>query len=204
MPYKTTYNTGESADFTGLALKVSHIYPTHTDVKSYWELVTEYPSKYSITGFSSEKAGACTVTVTYSTYNSEVSEWVTASAQFTVTILETSTQAPSTTVPETTSAPATTVPETTTVPEPTTAAPTEAPAPVKLGDVNGDNEIDAIDASLVLAEYARKSTGKPLQFDDTKRAAADVNGDKEVDAVDASMILRYYSLKSTGKVPSFT
>ncbi len=85
-----------------------------------------------------------------------------------------------------------------------TEASTQAPAPVKLGDVNGDKEIDAIDASLVLAEYARKSTGKPLQFDDTKRAAADVNGDKEVDAVDASMILKYYSLKSTGKVPSFT
>ena len=56
------------------------------------------------------------------------------------------------------------------------------------GDVNGDGEIDILDANLVVAWYneIRDLTDKQL-------AAADVNGDGEVDIMDANMIVAYYN-----------
>lgn len=55
---------------------------------------------------------------------------------------------------------------------------------VLYGDVNGDESIDSIDASLVL-RYAAKLT------EDLNTDAADVNGDESIDSIDASLILRY-------------
>lgn len=65
-----------------------------------------------------------------------------------------------------------------------------------LGDVNGDGMVDAVDASEVLAEYARLSAGEDRSFDETKFSAADVNLDGFTDAVDASNILSYYAYLS--------
>ena len=76
-----------------------------------------------------------------------------------------------------------------------TQADTEASVTVSefiKGDVNGDGEIDILDATMTL--YA--AVGKPV---DLNRAAADVNGDNEVDIVDATMILYY----SVGKITTF-
>lgn len=61
---------------------------------------------------------------------------------------------------------------------------TEAEKEIVYGDVNGDSEIDVIDASLVL-RYAANLTV------DIDLSAADVNGDQEIDSIDASLILRY-------------
>ncbi|MCD7891530.1 MAG: dockerin type I domain-containing protein [Ruminococcus sp.] len=72
-----------------------------------------------------------------------------------------------------------------------------------LGDVNSDGIIDAIDASLVLAEYAKLATNQSGTFTDNQELAADVNGDNTVDAVDASKILAYYAAEATGKTPSW-
>ena len=66
------------------------------------------------------------------------------------------------------------------------------------GDVNGDGFIDAVDASDVLAEYARLSSGGKAEFNGEQRLAADYNGDGFTDAVDASEILaKYASLSSS-------
>ena len=64
-----------------------------------------------------------------------------------------------------------------------------APA-VKLGDVNGDGEINAVDAAMVYAYYNGK-----LELTAEQLTAADVNGDGEVNAVDASLIYAVYNGK---------
>jgi hypothetical protein len=73
----------------------------------------------------------------------------------------------------------------------------QAFAAFTLGDVNNNGFIDAVDASLILAEYAASSTEKGGSFTAEQKKAGDVNHDDQVDAVDASKILSYYAYKST-------
>ena len=63
---------------------------------------------------------------------------------------------------------------------------------ILIGDVNGDGEITAQDASLVLQLVAKKiePTDDGIVYD-----AADVNDDGEVTAQDASLILQYVARK---------
>lgn len=61
------------------------------------------------------------------------------------------------------------------------------------GDVNGDGSITAVDASLILTEYAVTSAGKNGTLTDTQKKIADVNMDGKADAVDASAMLSYYA-----------
>ncbi|WP_294442161.1 dockerin type I domain-containing protein [Ruminococcus flavefaciens] len=68
-----------------------------------------------------------------------------------------------------------------------------------LGDVNNDGNINAVDASSVLAYYAMISTNKDGDFDENQKAAADVDHDGKINAVDASNILSYYAYVSTTK-----
>jgi len=70
------------------------------------------------------------------------------------------------------------------------------------GNVNGDESVNAIDASIILREYADASTGKPSTLTYEEKIAADVNSDGSVDAVDASKVLQYYSYIATGGVGS--
>ena len=70
-------------------------------------------------------------------------------------------------------------------------------AAYELGDVNNNGFADAVDASLILSEYASSATEKGGSFTTEQRKAADVNHDDHVDAVDASHILAYYAYKST-------
>ena len=74
----------------------------------------------------------------------------------------------------------------------------------KLGDVNEDGFVDAVDSSMVLKEYARLSAGESGTFTAKQKLAANVNGDDVIDAVDASNILAYYAYASaeTGTVKS--
>ncbi|WP_297961013.1 leucine-rich repeat protein [uncultured Ruminococcus sp.] len=65
------------------------------------------------------------------------------------------------------------------------------------GDANGDESIDAIDASNILAKYAEYSTeggGSPTQEEYDK---CDVNSDGNIDAIDASNVLAYYAYTAT-------
>lgn len=76
----------------------------------------------------------------------------------------------------------------------------EAKPAVVLGDVNDDGKVNAVDASKVLAEYAKTSSGSGKgDFTDAQRTAADVDGNGKVDSVDASKILAYYAYTSTEK-----
>lgn len=77
------------------------------------------------------------------------------------------------------SATATSVPTSTSVP-----APTSTPPGLR-GDVNGDGNINAIDAALVLQFSAGLLPALP-SFD-----RADVNGDGSVNAIDAALILQF-------------
>ncbi len=71
------------------------------------------------------------------------------------------------------------------------AALEEAEETAAIGDVNGDGEINASDATRVLLAIVGK-----IELDEAQSAAADVTGDGEVNAMDATRIL----LHSVGKI----
>lgn len=68
------------------------------------------------------------------------------------------------------------------------------PQEYTLGNVNDDNVIDAVDATLVLREYTVIISGGTSIFNEKQKLAADVNKDSVVDGIDATLILRYYTL----------
>ena len=74
------------------------------------------------------------------------------------------------------------------------------PAEYKPGDVNGDGNVDAKDATMVLVYYSKVSTGGDGGLTDDRKKAADMNGDSFIDAKDASAILAAYAAASTGAV----
>lgn len=72
-----------------------------------------------------------------------------------------------------------------------------------LGDANSDGNIDAIDASRILAMYAKFSTtggGSPTTHD---YEVCDVNRNGNIDAVDASKVLAYYAFMGGGGTGTF-
>lgn len=66
------------------------------------------------------------------------------------------------------------------------------------GDIDGDNLVDATDATYTLMEYACLSTGGEQLFNEYQLVSADVNGDGVIDASDTSLILAFYAYTSTG------
>ena len=68
-----------------------------------------------------------------------------------------------------------------------------------LGDVNGDNIIDGRDATDILTEYAKTSTGQKSKYSEEQKKAADVNNDVIIDGRDATNILTYYAKISVGE-----
>ncbi|MBP5580920.1 MAG: leucine-rich repeat protein [Ruminococcus sp.] len=71
-----------------------------------------------------------------------------------------------------------------------------------LGDPNGDGKINAVDASIILSNYARFSTSDEKPTAD-ETASCDVNKDDAVNAVDASTVLAYYAYCSTNEPVAF-
>lgn len=69
---------------------------------------------------------------------------------------------------------------------------------VTKGDIDGNSKIDSSDASSILQEYTRLSTGGESAYSEDEKAIIDVNGDGTVNAKDASIVLEYYSFISTG------
>ncbi len=82
----------------------------------------------------------------------------------------------------------------------TATTPAETPSAsvitIKLGDVNGDGNIDAADASTVLTAYANTSSGRAIGLTAAQVVAADVDNNGSVNAVDASNILSYYAYRA--------
>lgn len=78
-----------------------------------------------------------------------------------------------------------------------------------MGDVNGDNNVNVDDASLVLNYYAKSSANLEVVFSDDETEnelylkAADVNKDGEISVDDASFILSYYAKESAGLFPEW-
>jgi len=67
-----------------------------------------------------------------------------------------------------------------------------------LGDINGDNAVDANDASYILTVYAMIQTGETVTLTDEEQWAGDVDFSGVIDAADASAVLGYYVYFSTG------
>lgn len=67
-----------------------------------------------------------------------------------------------------------------------------------LGDLDGDGLINAVDATSILIEYAKLSTGGQSGLSAKQKLTVDTNRDGIVDAVDATSILIYYAHISTG------
>ena len=74
----------------------------------------------------------------------------------------------------------------------------ECDCPDREGDPDSDGRIDSTDASVILAAYAKLSTGQTSGLTEPAKAAADANSDGAIDSNDASLILSYYALTSTG------
>jgi hypothetical protein len=62
----------------------------------------------------------------------------------------------------------------------------------KNGDANGDDVVDALDASLILQYVAHKFGDDNTDF---IKEAADTNNGDEVDALDASLVLQHAAKK---------
>lgn len=70
---------------------------------------------------------------------------------------------------------------------------------VILGDADLSGFVDASDASFVLAEYSRTSTGAKPSFTYSQRIFGDYDKNGKIDASDASLILAEYARKATSK-----
>lgn len=68
---------------------------------------------------------------------------------------------------------------------------------IKLGDADNNGAINAVDASIILSNYARYSTS-PDKPSDYELITQDVNSDSLVNAIDASIVLSYYAYTSIG------
>ena len=115
------------------------------------------------------------------------------------TTATTTTAKPITSTTTTTAKPTTTSTTVATTTNQTTTTTQPNPSAYILGDVDNNSVVDAVDASKVLAYYARISTKQDGGFSESQKQAADVNKDGIIDAVDASKILAYYAYLSTTK-----
>ena len=86
-----------------------------------------------------------------------------------------------------------------TVPEP--ASPEDDA--VLLGDVDGNGKVNAADATEILKEYSRSSTGSSGTFDERQKKAGDIDKNGKIEAGDATSTLKYYSYLSTGGTATF-
>lgn len=66
-----------------------------------------------------------------------------------------------------------------------------------LGNTNGDDFINAVDASFISGVYAELSTGGELTLDENQQKICDINQDGHIDAQDATYVRMYYSEAST-------
>lgn len=67
-----------------------------------------------------------------------------------------------------------------------------------LGDVNFDDIIDGRDATIVLTDYARTSSGKSSTLKYRQKLTSEVTGDGIIDGRDSTLILTYYAKASAG------
>ena len=146
-----------------------------------------------------------TTSTTSTTTTTTTNKTTTTSTTSTTTTTTTTTKDKTTTTSSTTTTTTTSNDKTTTTTvtdinetTSTTTSPVTQPD-YTLGDVNNDGKINAVDASNVLAYYARISTNQEGGYTEEQKLAADVDHDGRINAVDASNILAYYAYVSTTK-----
>lgn len=166
--------------------------------------VIEIPSLDS-TNLTTTTTTLNSTTETYTTSRSSTTSSTSTTINSNHATTKTTTKTQNTTTSTTTKKPTTTTTTTsvTTTEKSTTTATTTTttqtnPTKYNLGDVDNNSVIDAVDASKVLAYYARISTKQDGGFSDSQKKAADVNKNGIIDAVDASKILAFYAHISTG------
>lgn len=172
-----------------------------TPITSTSTTTTSATTKITTTTTSATNTAKPTTTTTSTTVTS------TTTTKLTTTTIKISTTTSSTakkseTTTSTTKITTTAAKTTTSVSSTTTATTTTVvpqPSSYSLGDVNNSGTVDSVDASLVLAHYARISTNKEDNFTDAQKSAGDVNKDGQVNSIDASLILAYYAYISTAK-----
>ena len=172
------------------------------------ELIIDVPVVTSTTSVSGSATSTTTTTSLTSTITTTTHSTTTTTKETTATTTTTTTSTSNNTNSTTkntltTTAIGSTTTATSTITN-TAQSTTTTTAPVKpvtytLGDVNNDGKINAIDASSVLAYYARISTNQEGGYTDEQILAADVTHDGLINAVDASNILAYYAYVSTAK-----
>ena len=69
---------------------------------------------------------------------------------------------------------------------------------VTLGDVNGDGEINSVDAVFIMKASANIGAGTASGFSEVQTAAADLNADTLTDAVDATLLLQFAAYCGAG------
>lgn len=69
----------------------------------------------------------------------------------------------------------------------------------KFGDVNGDDKVDANDASAILVAYSNSSTGQENGLTNEAFRCGDTDLNSQLTSADASNILSYYSFLSTSE-----
>ncbi len=107
-------------------------------------------------------------------------------------------------VTTTSAATTTTTTSTTTTAVTTAVTTTKVSDGYSLGDVDNNKAVNAVDASLILTDYAMTSTNKKSEFTGAQKKAADADNSGSVNAVDASYILEYYAYTSTTKEKPLT
>jgi hypothetical protein len=178
----------------------------YEDAESEWLDVPPIRTDVNITmtangeTISTTTATATTTVTTTSTQTSTTTTSTTSTTTTTTTTTKDKTTTSSTTTTTTTSNDKTTTTTVTDINETTSTTTSPVTQPdYTLGDVNNDGKINAVDASDVLAYYARISTNQEGGYTEEQKLAADVTHDGSINAVDASNILAYYAYVSTTK-----
>ena len=157
-------------------------------------------STTSTTTTTTTNKPATTSTTSTTTTNKPTTTSTTSTTTTTTTTKDKTTTTSSTTTTTTTSNDKTTTTTVTDINETTSTTTSPVTQPdYTLGDVNNDGKINAVDASDVLAYYARISTNQEGGYTEEQKLAADVTHDGSINAVDASNILAYYAYVSTTK-----
>ena len=181
----------DKADYPAIALE------TYKKVAGKEPVVTTTTTSTTTKKTTTTTTTSTTTTTKKPTTTTTTSTTTTTKKPTTTTTTSTSTTTKKPTTTTTTSTTTTTKKTTTTSTTTTSATTTSAttqPAR-KMGDINNDSRVDAVDASWALKEYASQSTGGSTLTAE-QILVGDVDGNKKVDSVDASKILSYYAYLS--------
>ena len=178
---QTTTTTSTASTKSNTTTSTTTTKPTTTSATS---TTTTKPTTTSATSTTTTKPTTTSTTSTTTTTKPTTTSTITSS-------ISTTTESTITSTTETTTIPSTTEP-------PTTTTSVEKPV-YSLGDVTGDSIIDGRDATDVLTDYAKTSTGQESKYNEDQKKAADVNNDNIIDGRDATNILTYYAKISVGE-----